>query len=160
MPGPIRRLSIRALLIRPDRRVLLARYVEPGTGFQVWTMPGGGMEPGEDRATCLRREVREETGHEIDDVGPLLWLRHHDFTWEGRAYAQDEEYYLVEVQPFAPRMLDNPSPIEARAFREFRWWTADEVAASQDVFAPSRLGRFLERLLREGPPAEPIRVGV
>ena len=157
---PIQRLSVRAVLLRPDRRVLLARYVEPGTGFQVWTMPGGGIEAGEDRETCLRREVREETGYDLKAVGPFIWRRHHDFTWEGRAFAQDEEYYVVDVEPFTPQMVANPSAVEARAFREFKWWAADEIAESTDVFAPHRLARFLGELLRDGPPEEPVDVGV
>lgn len=157
---PTKRLSLRAVMLRPDRRILLARYVEPGTGFQVWTMPGGGIEDGEDRDACLRREVLEETGHALGTVGPLVWRRHHLFTWEDRQVDQHEEYYLVPVEPFTPRMVANPSEIEARAFQEFRWWSVEEIAASSDVFAPHRLARFLGRLLGDGPPAEPVDVGV
>jgi len=157
---PIERLSLRAVMLRPDRRILLARYVEPGTGFQVWTMPGGGIEPGEGRVACIRREVLEETGHTVERVGPHLWNRRHVFTWEGRTVDQREAYYLVEVEPFTARMVANPSEIEARAFREFRWWAVEEIAASTDVFAPHRLARFLSLVLREGPPPRPLDVGV
>jgi ADP-ribose pyrophosphatase YjhB (NUDIX family) len=34
--------------------------------FEVWCMPGGELDPGEGLADCARREVREETGLEVE----------------------------------------------------------------------------------------------
>jgi 8-oxo-dGTP pyrophosphatase MutT (NUDIX family) len=34
-------------------------------GPTVWILPGGGLEDDEDEATCVRREVQEETGLEV-----------------------------------------------------------------------------------------------
>jgi 8-oxo-dGTP diphosphatase len=42
-------------------RVLLARYVSPAGG-SWWTLPGGGVEHGEDPFDAVIREVAEETG--------------------------------------------------------------------------------------------------
>ncbi|WP_405796898.1 NUDIX hydrolase [Streptomyces sp. NBC_01506] len=44
-----------------DGRVLLARHVLP-TGESNWTLPGGGVEHGEDPFDAVIREVGEETG--------------------------------------------------------------------------------------------------
>ena len=43
---------------------------------------------------------------------------------------------------------------------QWRWWSADEIAASDDEFAPRRLASFLRELLDRGPPAEALDVGV
>ncbi|OIJ69411.1 NUDIX hydrolase [Streptomyces mangrovisoli] len=48
-----------------DERVLLARWV-PREGAPQWTLPGGGMEHGEDPYDTVLREVTEETGYRIE----------------------------------------------------------------------------------------------
>ena len=54
------RLAAYAVCIE-DQRVLLARYV-PAEGASSWTLPGGGVEHGEDPFDAVIREVAEETG--------------------------------------------------------------------------------------------------
>jgi ADP-ribose pyrophosphatase YjhB (NUDIX family) len=45
------------------RLLLVQRANEPGRG--LWSVPGGRVEPGEDDATALAREMREETGLQV-----------------------------------------------------------------------------------------------
>ncbi|MFB6983102.1 NUDIX hydrolase [Streptomyces scopuliridis] len=54
------RLAAYAVCIE-DGRVLLARHV-PAKGESNWTLPGGGVEHGEDPFDAVIREVAEETG--------------------------------------------------------------------------------------------------
>ncbi|MED7825611.1 NUDIX hydrolase [Streptomyces chiangmaiensis] len=63
------RVAAYAVCVR-DGRLLLARM--PGVdGTPEWTLPGGGMEHGEDPYDTALREVEEETGYRIELVGLL-----------------------------------------------------------------------------------------
>ena len=66
-------------MLDPDDRILLVRFVNPETGEEFWATPGGGLDPGEDFETGLRRELREETGLEDLEIGPVVWTRRHVF---------------------------------------------------------------------------------
>ncbi|MGW2261229.1 NUDIX hydrolase [Streptomyces sp. NPDC004749] len=55
-----------------DGQILLARWVARD-GTKRWTLPGGGMEHGEDPRDTVVREVEEETGHTAE-ITALLGL--------------------------------------------------------------------------------------
>lgn len=50
-----------------DGSVLLARWVA-GDGSKRWTLPGGGMDHGEDPYDTVVREAEEETGYTVEPV--------------------------------------------------------------------------------------------
>jgi ADP-ribose pyrophosphatase YjhB (NUDIX family) len=97
-------------VIERDGRVLLGRRrFDPGRGR--WDLPGGFLHEGEDAVAGLRREVREETGLEIELRGFLgcwnepYWDRNVlCLTWLARAGAGEEQAGddLVELGWFAP----------------------------------------------------------
>ncbi len=57
------RVAAYAVVTDDDGRVLLAHWIEGQRS--AWTMPGGGLEPGEDPEAAARREVHEETGYRV-----------------------------------------------------------------------------------------------
>ncbi len=156
----IERPAVRAVMLTPTGRMLLMQAQEPASGFRVWFAPGGGLEAGESAEASLRREILEETGVELKAVGPLIWRRRHTFQWNSKMLSQREDFYLVPIDAFEPDFTTNPSETELMDFRQFKWWSVDEIRASGDVFAPRLLAEHLESLIEQGPPSEPVDVGV
>ena len=74
--------AVRAVFMTPDHRLLLMKVQEPVTGSEFWITPGGGLEPGESDEEGLRREVAEETGGRYFRLGPPIWTRKYEFSWD------------------------------------------------------------------------------
>jgi 8-oxo-dGTP diphosphatase len=100
-------------LIESDASLLLGRRAhDPGVGR--WDLPGGFLEEGEHPLAALRREIREETGLEIEPVHFLgVWMQPYEhrnvlcLTWIARPVGGTEQAGddLAELRWFAPGAL-------------------------------------------------------
>lgn len=62
---------------------------------EVWGLPGGGVDAGEDPTDGAVREVWEETGQRITDLVPLELVSRH---WTGRAPSgRLEDYHAISA---------------------------------------------------------------
>jgi putative (di)nucleoside polyphosphate hydrolase len=84
------RLNVGAALFNRDGRVFIGRRADlPGIAGQVWQMPQGGIDAGEDPARAVLRELREEIG---TDNAQILAEHPHWLTYDlpaalaGRAF--------------------------------------------------------------------------
>jgi 8-oxo-dGTP diphosphatase len=153
------REAVRALLIDPDQRVLLVRFEFPTA--TRWALPGGGLEPGEAHVDALRRELEEEVGLVDAVIGPHIWDRLHIVAFvNGEFDGQRERMHLVPCQRFEPQPRLSWEQMNAEFVHELRWWTLDEIAASDVHFVPKDLHGLLATLLRDGPPNDPIDVSI
>ena len=156
------REAVRALVVDPDRRVLLVRFEFPDR--HVWATPGGGMEPGESTEEALRRELHEELGLADVEIGPQIWERTHIIPflsglWDG----QHDRYFLVETPAFEPTPTLTWEQLNAEYLFEMRWWTPEEIAeftpTKRLVFAPHRFPLLYRSFLDDGVPTTPTDTG-
>jgi 8-oxo-dGTP pyrophosphatase MutT (NUDIX family) len=153
------RRAARAVVLDDDARILLVRF-DFGDRV-VWATPGGGIDEGESDEDALRRELVEEAGLDDFELGPLVWTRtHHVPLAGGRWDGQTERYYLVRTPPFVPAPRLTWDELRAEGMTDIRWWTREEMAATDALFAPRRLPLLVRALVLDGAPAEPLDVGV
>ncbi|MGA9279021.1 NUDIX domain-containing protein [Ilumatobacter sp.] len=163
MPELRIRQAVRAVLTTPDGSLLLVRFEFPTA--TVWALPGGGLDPGEDHLTALRRELHEEVGLVGVDIGAHVWTREQivpfiDGNWDG---PRDQYHHVPVVDRFDPTPALTWEQLRAERLHELRWWTPDEIDAATTagtIFAPGRLGELLHLLDTDGVPDSPIDTGV
>lgn len=102
------RLAAYAVVISQGR--LLATQLSAQAGGAMvgaWTLPGGGVDDGEDPEDGLRREVWEETGQRLGEAVLIDLLTSH---WIGRAPGGEWEDYQV-VRLIYRATVPQPGPL-------------------------------------------------
>lgn len=144
----------------PAGRLLLFRFEDPsikGAATAGWCTAGGGVDPGETLEDAARRELFEETGQTEVELGPIVWIRELVLPVEGEPRRLIEHYFLARA-PHETLTSDNWTELERQVVKAARWWTPQEIAASEETIFPEGLGDMLIALLRDGPPKEPVRL--
>jgi 8-oxo-dGTP pyrophosphatase MutT (NUDIX family) len=152
------RPTVRVVLLDERDRLLMFSSTDDSDGHTFWFPPGGGLKQGETFEQAAVREVGEETGLWNVPLGPELWRTRLTASWGGRTYDQPVRFLLARVAVFE---------IETSGFTEnervsittHRWWTLDEMGATEDRLVPDNLHTLMAELLSAGPPAWPTDLG-
>ena len=68
-----------------------------------------------------------------------MWVQHLEFTFGGLYFDQDEVIHVARTEQTDIRRPAGLEYLEALAYKGARWWTLDEVVASDEPFLPPRL---------------------
>jgi 8-oxo-dGTP diphosphatase len=69
------RLAVKAFIVDKNKLLILKRASKDIHKPSIWELPGGRLEEGEDPHQGIKREVKEETGLDIEILNPLN-IRH------------------------------------------------------------------------------------
>jgi 8-oxo-dGTP pyrophosphatase MutT (NUDIX family) len=144
----IPRRAARVLPLDADNRVLLLHGFNPSAPADLfWFTIGGGIDPGESPAGAAARELLEEAGLAVNpaDLGEPVWHRIAEFSFDGRRYRQEEDYFLLRVESFEVS-LAGLDIIEQETVVGYCWWDAADLQPAGEVFFPAELPRLLREL--------------
>jgi len=125
--------TVAAAVIHRNAQVLIAQRPEVGLLGGMWEFPGGKTEPAETLETCLKREIREELGVEIEVRAPFGVYR-HAFT-----------HFEITLHAFECRLAGEGQPV-AREHTALQWLEPAQLAG----FPMGKVDRQIAQQLQNG----------
>jgi 8-oxo-dGTP pyrophosphatase MutT (NUDIX family) len=145
------------VLLDPTDRVLLFRLENPRSGNTWWATPGGGVEKGEKSLDAARRELREETGIEVEELLGPIWIDDHWFRTSEDLIHQQDRYFHARVQNLRVD-VGGQDELESELMVEHRWWTLPDLEETAEKIYPLGLGGLVRDLLKTGLPEKPLQL--
>jgi len=103
-----------AVIRNQKGEILIARRLATGLMGGLWEFPGGKIEPNETVQQCIKREILEEIGIEIQVEEELITINH-----------QYPQFYVTLIVHYCSYLKGEPQPLECQ---EVRWVTLAEIA--------------------------------
>jgi 8-oxo-dGTP pyrophosphatase MutT (NUDIX family) len=141
------RNSARLLVINPEKQVLLFNFQHKGDaldGQSHWATPGGGLEPGESFETAAVRELFEETGLCVANVGESIAERSFSMMLpSGETVLSFERYFVVHTDGEC-LSREGWTAHEVRVMADHKWWSVAELQTTRETVWPEQLIGMLE----------------
>jgi 8-oxo-dGTP diphosphatase len=127
------RVAAYAVIVRDDQ-ILLSRLSPMVTSEELWTLPGGGLDHGEDPRDAVIREIHEETGldAEVSDTAKV-YSAHMPQAWRGGRRVNAHAVRIVYEGWVAPGSPD-PRVVEVDGSTSESAW--QPLAAVRDGSLP------------------------
>ena len=120
--------GVRVIIFDDKKRILLVKQSHEGR--DIWMVPGGGIEDGESAAQAAVREVREETGLDIE-VLRMIW-HVEEVSERGQRFVN---FFTARITGGTLELGADPEFDEDhQVLREVRFMTRDEVQNIENIY--------------------------
>ena len=120
--------GVRVIIFDDKQRILLVKQSHEGR--DIWMVPGGGIEDGESAAQAAVREVREETGLDIE-VLRMIW-HVEEVSERGQRFVN---FFTARITGGTLELGADPEFDEDhQVLREVRFMTRDEVQNIENIY--------------------------
>lgn len=121
--------GVRVIIADEDNKILMLRQTHDDT--DIWMVPGGAIEEGENSVDAAVREVREETGLEIDITG-MAWRIEEVSPERGQRFVN---YMFGRVTGGELKLgMDPELDEDAQVIRELAFMNKEEIGNLQNVY--------------------------
>lgn len=113
-----RQLMVPAAIIVKDRKMFFQKRRDGRKAFSKWEFPGGGVENEEDIIACLKREVKDETGYEVEPLELLPQIMNKT----------EKKYgYQVFLPVYICKIKSGKLKVEENEVSDYGWFTIKEA---------------------------------
>jgi len=130
------RIAVNAILFNEENKIALI-YMG---GFDIHTLPGGGVDPGEDLIDAIKREVREETGYQCEVLGELGMVSEN----RGEGDTTQKRYY------YFASTIGEPGELQLTDFEiseniSVQWYTLEQAL---QIISDSKPKAYKEKFIQ------------
>lgn len=132
-------------VVIPDRKGKILMVKQHHEGRDIWMVPGGGIEEGENSIEAAIREAKEETGLDIEITG-VAWHIEEVSPERGQRFVN---YMIGEVTGGTLALGSDPEfDADHQVLREVKFMSKEEISRLEHVY-PKFLNAEIWSILEE-----------
>lgn len=155
------RPGVGAMLVNRDGHVFVGQRID--SSLDAWQMPQGGVDPGEEPAAAVLRELEEETGIPpslVEIVACCAAPYDYDLppelvgtVWKGRYRGQRQHWYILR---FLGEDADVDIATEHPEFKQWRWVAPEQLV---DLIVPFKRALYAAIVAEFTPRIDALKAG-
>ena len=133
-----------AIILNDQNELLLLRQKNPESGFEWWTLPGGGMEPEESVIDTIVREVEEECNVSCHPIKLIYMSEYLDYSIDTHHLGM---FFLTTIDDYNQIKVGYDPEVEVQYIKECRFVSEEEIKKSHiPIYPPVFKSEFWEDL--------------
>lgn len=120
--------GVRVIVFDDKNRILMVRHDHKER--TVWLIPGGGINEGENSRLAAVREVKEETGLDIE-IGNLIW-HIEEVGGKGQRFV---DIFMAQAMSFEPVLGTDPELAEdEQVLSDVKFMSREEIGGIENLY--------------------------